>query len=74
MKIEDEEKERAKKRVAVKIMYGPQQHGHLQEYFRRNIGKPGRMISMHQSVYVRVFGGGCWSNVVRPTQSGVYEK
>ena len=49
-KVEDEEKERAKKRVAVKIMYRPQYHGHAQECFRRNIGEPDGTISMHQSL------------------------
>ena len=32
-RVEDERKKSAKKRVPVKIMYGPQKHGHLREYF-----------------------------------------
>ena len=55
-KVEDEEKKRFKKRLTVKIMYGPQYHGRLQKYFRRNIGELERMISMRQSLYVEVFG------------------
>ena len=64
-KVEDEEKKGAKQRVAVKIMYGPQYHGHPQEYFRRNIGEPDRMISMHQSLYVEVFGEAARQRLLR---------
>ena len=64
-KVEDEEKKRSKKRVAVKIMYGPQYHGHLQEYFRRNIGEPDCIISMRQSLYVEVFGEAAGQRLLR---------
>ena len=43
---EDEEKKRAKKRMAVRIM----------ECFRRNLGAPARMISLKNSVYLKMFG------------------
>ena len=61
-RVEDEEKKRAKKRLAVRIMSPEDQHPRIMEYFRRNLGEPERMISMKNLVYVEVFGdtaGGC---------------
>ena len=55
-RVEDEEKKRAKKRLAVRIMSPQDQHPRFMEYFRRNLGEPDRMISMKNSVYVEVFG------------------
>ena len=55
-RVEDEEKKRAKKRLAVRIMSPEDQHPRIMEYFRRNLGEPDRMISMKNSVYVEVFG------------------
>ena len=54
--MEDEEKKRAKKRMAVRIMSPEEQHPGIMEYFRRNLGVPKRMISLKNSVYVEVFG------------------
>ena len=54
--MEDEEKKRAKKRMAVRIMSPEEQHPGIMEYFRRNLGAPERMISLKNSVYVEVFG------------------
>ena len=54
-RVEDEEKKRAKKRLAVRIMSPEDQHPRIMEYFRRNRGEPCRMISMKNSVYVEVF-------------------
>ena len=61
-RVEDEEKKRAKKRLAVRSMSLEDQHPRIMEYFRRNLGEPERMISMKNWAYVEVFGdtaGGC---------------
>ena len=50
-RVEDEEKKRAKKRLAVRIMSPEDQHPRIMEYFRRNLGEPDRMITMKNSVY-----------------------
>ena len=54
--MEDEEKRRAKRRMAVHIMSLEEQHPGIMEYFRRYLGAPARMISLKNSVYVEVFG------------------
>ena len=54
-RVEDEEKKRAKKRMAVRIMSLEGQHPGIMEYFRRNLEAPERMISLKNSVYVEVF-------------------
>ena len=54
--VEDEEKKRAKKRLAVRITSPEDQHPRIMEYFRRNLGEPDQMISMKNSNYVEVFG------------------
>ena len=54
--VEDEEKKRAKKRVAVRIMAAGDTHAGIMEFFRRNLGEPNRMLGLKNAVYVEVFG------------------
>ena len=54
--MKDEEKKRARKRMAVRIMSPEEQHPGIMEYLGQNIGAPERMISLKNSVYVEVFG------------------
>ena len=54
-KVEDEEKKRAKKRVAVRIMASEDTHAGIMEFFRRNLGEPNRMLGLKKAVYVEVF-------------------
>ena len=42
-KVGDEEKKRAKKRVAVRIMASEDTHAKIMEFFRRNLGEPSQM-------------------------------
>ena len=53
--MEDEEKKRDKKCMAVRIMSPEGQHPGSMEYIRRNLGAPERMISLKNSLYVEVF-------------------
>ena len=53
--MEDEEKKRAKKRVAVRIMAAEDTHTGIMEFFRRNLGEPNRMLGLKNAVYVEVF-------------------
>ena len=55
-RVEDEEKKRAKKRVAVRIMAAEDTHAGIMESFRRNLGEPNRMLGLKNAVYVEVFG------------------
>ena len=55
-KVEDEEKKRAKKRVAVRIMAAEDTHAGIMEFFRRNLGEPNGMLGLKNAVYVEVFG------------------
>ena len=55
-RVEDEEKKRAKKRVAVRIMASEDTHAGIMEFFRRNLGEPSRMLGLKNTVYVEVFG------------------
>ena len=55
-RVEDEEKKRAKKRVAVRIMASEDTHAGIMEFFRRNPGEPSRMLGLTNAVYVEVFG------------------
>ena len=55
-KVEDEEKKRAKKRVAVRIMASEDTQAGIMEFFRRNLGEPSRMFGLKNAVYVEVFG------------------
>ena len=54
-KVEDEEKKRARKRVAVRIMASEDTHAGITEFFRRNLGEPSRMLGLKKAVYVEVF-------------------
>ena len=54
--VEDEEKKRAKKRVAVRIMAAEDTHAGIMEFFRRNLGEPNRMLGLKNAVYVEVLG------------------
>ena len=54
--VEDEEKKRAMKRVAVRIMASEDTHAGIMESFRRNLGEPSRMLGLKNAVYVEVFG------------------
>ena len=55
-RVEDEEKKRAKKRVAVRIMASEDTRAGIMEFFRRNLGEPSRMLGSKNAVYVEVFG------------------
>ena len=54
-RVEDEEKKRAKKRVAVRIMAAEDTHAGIMEDFRRNLGEPNRMLGLKNALYVEVF-------------------
>ena len=54
--MEDEEKKRAIKRVAVRIMASEDTHAGIMEFFRRSLGEPSRMLGLKNAVYVEVFG------------------
>ena len=54
-RVEDEEKKRAKKRVAVRIMASEDTHAGIMEFFRRNLGEPSQMWWLKNAVYVEVF-------------------
>ena len=49
-RVEDEEKKRAKKRVAVRIMAAEDTHAGIMEFFRRNLGEPNRMLGLKNAV------------------------
>ena len=55
-RVEDEEKKRAKKRVAVRITASKDTHAGIMEFFWRNLGEPGRLLGLKNAVYVEVFG------------------
>ena len=55
-RVEDEEKKRAKKRVAVRIMASEDTHAGIMEFLWRNLGEPSRMLGLKNAVYVEVFG------------------
>ena len=55
-RVEDEEKDRAKKRVAIRIMASEDTHAEGMEFFRQNLGEPSRMLGLKNAVYVEVFG------------------
>ena len=55
-RVEDEERKREKKRMAVRIMSSEEHHLGIMELFRQNLGVPKRIISLKNSVYVEVFG------------------
>ena len=49
-RVEDEEKERAKKRVAVRIMATEDTHAGKMNFFWRNRGEPSRMFGLKNAV------------------------
>ena len=55
-RVNDEEKKRAKKRVAVRIVASEDTHARKMEFLRRNLGEPSRMLGLKNAVYVEVFG------------------
>ena len=55
-RVEDEERKRAKKRVALRIMASEDTHAGIMEFFWRNLGEPSRMLGLKNTVYVEVFG------------------
>ena len=55
-RMEDKEKKRARKRVAVRIMASEDTHAGIMEFFWRNLGEPSRMLGLKNAVYVEVFG------------------
>ena len=55
-RVEDEEKKRPQKRVAVRIMASEDTHAGIMQFFRRNVGEPSRMLGLKNAVYVEVFG------------------
>ena len=63
--MEEEEKKRAKKRLAVRIISPEDQHPRIIQYFWRNQGEPDRMISMKNSVYKEVFGDTAGGRLLR---------
>ena len=55
-RVEDEEKKRARKRVAVRIMALEDTHAGIMEFFWRNLGEPSPMLGLKNAIYVEVFG------------------
>ena len=55
-RVEDEEKKRAKKRVAVRIMASEDTQAGIMEFFWRNLGQPSQMLGLKNAVHVEVFG------------------
>ena len=64
-RVEDEEKKRAKKRVAVRIMAAEDTHAGIMEFFRRNLGEPNRMLGLKNAVYVEVSGDSMGQRLLR---------
>ena len=64
-RVEDEEKKRAKRRVAVRIMAAEDTHAGIMEFFRRNLGEPDRMFGLKNAVYVEVFGDSMGQRLLR---------
>ena len=64
-RVEDEERKRAKKRVAVRIMAPEDTHAGIMEFFRRNLGEPNRMLGLKNAVYVEVFGDSMGQRLLR---------
>ena len=63
--MEDEEKKRAKKRVAVRIMASEDTHAGRMEFFWRNFSEPSRMLGLKNAVYVEVFGNTMGQRLMR---------
>ena len=69
-RVEDEEKKRAKKRVAVRIMASEDTHAGIMEFFWRNLGEPSRMLGLKSAVYVEVFGDTMGQRLMRLNNAG----
>ena len=67
--MEDEEKKRAKKRVAVRIMASEDTHAGIMEFFQRNLGEPSRMLGLKNALYVEVFGDTMGQRLMRLNNS-----
>ena len=63
--MEDEEKKRAKRWVAVRIMAAEDTHAGIMEFFRRNLGEPDRMLGLKNAAYVEVFGDSMGQRLLR---------
>ena len=68
-RVDDEEKKRAKKRVAVRIMASEDTHAGIMEFFRRNLGEPSPMLGLKNAVYVEVFGDTMGQRLMRPNNA-----
>ena len=55
-RVEDDEKKRAKKRVAIPIMASEDTHAGIMEFLGQNLGEPSQMLGLKKAVYVEVFG------------------
>ena len=55
-RVEDEEKKRAKKRSALRIMASEDTRAGIMEFFRRNLSELSRMLGLKNAVYMKVFG------------------
>ena len=64
-RVEDEEKKRAKKRVAVRIMAAEDTHAGIMDFFWRNLGELNRMLGLKNAVYVEVFGDSMGQRLLR---------
>ena len=64
-RVEDEEKKRAKKRVAVRIMASEDTHAGIMEFSWRNLGEPSRMLGLKNAVYVEVFANTMGQRLMR---------
>ena len=73
-RVEDEEKKRAKKRVAVRIMAAEDTHAGIMEFFRRNLGEPNRMLGLKNAVYLEVFGDSMGQGLLRLNKAHVQDR
>ena len=64
-RVKAEEKERAKKRLAVRIMASEDTYARIMEFFRRNLGEISRMLGLKNAVYVEVFGDAMGQRLMR---------
>ena len=64
-RVEDEERKRAKKHVAVRIMASEDTHAGIMEFFWQNLGEPSRMLGLKNAVYVEVFGNTMGQRLMR---------
>ena len=64
-RVEDEEKQRTKKRVAVRIMASEDTHAVIMEFSWRNLSEPSWMLGLKNAVYVEVFGNTMGQRLMR---------